>query len=404
MRSIENVDVSGKRVLVRVDFNVPLADGTVTDDTRIQAALPTIKLLLDGGARLVLASHLGRPSGIGYEAAYSLAPAARVLSRIIGQEVALAACGGAIEEGGFALAGPDTAAAVAALAPGQALMLENLRFDPREKKNDAGFAAELAALADIYVDDAFGCAHRAHASVAALPSLLPDASYAGLLMAAEVETLSGLLKQPKRPFVAVLGGSKVSDKIQVIDSLLDIADSLLIGGAMCFTFLAAQGHPVGSSLKEDDWIERARDILNAAEDKGKRFLIPVDVVAAERIAADAATLICDATEIPDGQMGLDIGPVTSQLYAREIAEASTVFWNGPMGVFECPPFAAGTNAVAKAVAANEQAVTVIGGGDSVAAIKQSGLADKISFISTGGGASMQLIEGKPLPGVEAIEG
>lgn len=390
MRRIDSAEVSGKRVLVRVDFNVPLADGTVTDDTRIQAALPTINWLLERGARVILASHLGRPSGTGFEAAYSLAPAARVCGRILGADVPLA----------DDVTGESAAALAAALGDGQAMMIENLRFDAREKKNDPGFAAELAALAEIYVNDAFGAAHRAHASTARIAGLLP--SYAGFLLAREVETLQGMLSSPTRPFVAILGGSKVSDKIKVIDALLDITDALLIGGAMCFTFLAAQGHPTGSSLREDDWIDQAKAIIKKAADKGVELLLPTDVVVAPAIDDNAVTSVAMAGEMPEGLMGLDIGPASCAAYARVIATAKTVFWNGPMGVFERRPFENGTRQIARAVAENQQANTVIGGGDSVAAIHKFGYADKVSFISTGGGAAMELVEGATLPGVAAL--
>jgi phosphoglycerate kinase len=398
MRSIKDMKVSGRRVLLRVDFNVPLADGTVTDDTRIRAALPTIEWLLEQGAAVILMSHLGRPSGGGFEAAFSLQPAARVLGRILGKQVALAPWPGA----GSAEAASARAMAEA-LAPGEVLMLENLRFDTREKKNDAGFAAELSALADCYVNDAFGAAHRAHASVAAVPALMGKSAAAGLLLEREVSTLTSMLAKPERPFVAVLGGSKVSDKIGVIKAMLDAADCVIVGGAMCFTLLAAQGAGIGASLSEPDWYERARSLSEYAASKGKRLLLPVDVVCAERLSADAASTVHGVDEIPEGMMGLDIGPVSAERFAAEIASAKTVFWNGPMGAFEYAPFASGTEKMARAVAANTQATTVIGGGDSVAAVRQFGLSDAVTFISTGGGASMQLIEGTPLPGVVALE-
>ncbi len=391
IRSIEELDAQGKRVLVRVDFNVPVDDaGNVTDDTRIRAALPTIERLLDQGARVILASHRGRPAGEGFEEAFSLAPAAGRLAALIGRDVALAAD----------TVGEDAQAKVAAMEPGNVVLLENVRFDKREKKNDPAFAEALAALADAYVNDAFGTAHRAHASTAGVAALLP--AYAGYLMQREVSTLTGMLDEPKRPFVAILGGSKVSDKIKVIDALMEKADVLIIGGGMCFTFLLAQGYAVGTSLKEDDWVAAAGDMLAKAEQRGVKLLLPVDVVVADAFANDARTEVVAADAMPEGMMGLDIGPKTAALYADAIAGAASVFWNGPMGVFEMPCFEAGTKAVAEAVAANQGADTIIGGGDSVAAVNKFDLADAMTFISTGGGASMELVQGEALPGVEAL--
>ena len=391
IQTIESLNAAGKRVLVRVDFNVPIKDGVVTDDTRIQAALTTVKKLLDQGARVILMSHRGRPSGTGYEAEYSLAPVAAKLSDILGIEVAFAAD----------TVGPDAQAKAAALQDGQVLILENLRFDKREKKNDPEFCQELAKLAEVYVNDAFGTAHRAHASTAGVAALLP--AYAGYLMEREVATLTGMLDEPKRPFVAILGGSKVSDKIKVIDALMEKADTLIIGGGMCFTFLLAQDKAVGASLKEEDWVERAAQMLAKAEEKGVKLLLPVDVVVADKFAEDANTAIVSVNDIPEDMMGLDIGPETEKLYAAAIADASSVFWNGPMGVFEMKAFESGTKAVALAVAANEAADTIIGGGDSVAAVNKFDLAAKMTFISTGGGASMELVQGEALPGVVALE-
>ena len=388
--SIDQLDAAGKRVLVRVDFNVPLADGVVTDNTRIRAALPTITKLVGQGARVILMSHLGRPKGEGFEEAYSLRPAAEHLATLVDAPVLFATDA----------VGPDAQAKAAALENGQILVLENLRFDKREKKNDPAFCAELASLADSYVNDAFGTAHRAHASTAGVAALLP--AYAGYLMQNEVGTLTGMLEQPQRPFVAILGGSKISDKIKVIDALLDKADTLIIGGGMCFTFLMAQGKNVGTSLKEEDWVERAAAMLQKAQDKGVSLLLPTDVVVADAFANDANTQIVSAGAMPDDMMGLDIGPKTAQAYAQAIAGAKTVFWNGPMGVFEMPSFEAGTKAVALAVAQNQQANTVIGGGDSVAAVNKFDLAQHMTFISTGGGASMELVQGEALPGVEAL--
>ena len=390
IKSVEELDSCGKRVLVRVDFNVPVADGQVSDDTRIRAALPTITALIDAGARVILVSHLGRPAGEGYEEKFSLRPAAMRLAELLGRPVAFASD----------TVGEDAHAKVAALGDGDVVVLENLRFDKREKKNDPAFCAELADLADAYVNDAFGTAHRAHASTAGVAALLP--AYAGKLMQREVSTLSGMLDQPRRPFVAILGGSKVSDKIKVIDALMDKCDTLIIGGGMCFTFLLAQGKQVGTSLKEDDWVERAAAMIEKAKSKGVQLLLPVDVVCADAFAADANTKTCSVDGIPADMMGLDIGPETAKLYADAIAQGSTVFWNGPMGVFEMAPFAAGTKAVADACAENTAADTIIGGGDSVAAVNMFSLADRMTFISTGGGASMELVQGEALPGVEAL--
>ena len=388
--SVDDLDARGKRVLVRVDFNVPVSDGVCTDDTRIRAALPTINKLVEGGARVILMSHLGRPSGEGFEEKFTLRPAALRLAELLGKPVAFASD----------TIGEDAHAKVAALQDGQVLVLENLRFDKREKKNDPAFCEELASLGDAYVNDAFGTAHRAHASTAGVAALLP--AYAGYLMQREVGTLSGMLDKPRRPFVAILGGSKVSDKIKVIDALLEKCDTLIIGGGMCFTFLLAQGKQVGTSLKEEDWVERAAAMLKKAEERGVKLLLPVDVVCADKFAEDARTETVSVDAIPADMMGLDIGPETSKLYADAIAEGATVFWNGPMGVVEMDAFAAGTKAVALAVAENQQADTIIGGGDSVAAVNKLDLADRMTFISTGGGASMELVQGEARPGVEAL--
>lgn len=391
IKTIDELDARGKRALVRVDFNVPVKDGAVADDTRIRAALPTIERLVEQGARVVLMSHLGRPAGEGFEEAFTLRPAAQRLSELLGKPVVFATD----------TVGPDAQAKAASLRDGDVLVVENLRFDKREKKNDPAFCEELAALGDVYVNDAFGTAHRAHASTAGVAALLP--AYAGYLMQREVATLSGMLEAPRRPFAAILGGSKVSDKIKVIDALMDTCDTLVIGGGMCFTFLFAQGKAVGTSLKEEDWVERAAAMIAKAEERGVKLLLPVDVVVADRFAEDAETLTVSVDDIPDGMMGLDIGPETAKLYADAVAEAKTVFWNGPMGVFEMAAFEAGTKAVAEAVAANADADTVIGGGDSVAAVNKFGLAEQMTFISTGGGASMELVQGEALPGVEALK-
>lgn len=390
LRTIDDLDARGKRVLVRVDFNAPVSDGAVTDDTRIRAALPTIERLHEQGARVILMSHRGRPAGTGDEPAFSLRPAALRLAELLDRSVVFASD----------VAGPDSRAKANALADGDIMLLENLRFDAREKKNDSEFCRELAALGEAYVNDAFGTAHRAHASTAGIASLLP--AYAGYLMEREVSTLSGMLAEPRRPFCAALGGSKVSDKIQVIDALLDRCDTLVIGGGMCFTFLLAQGFSVGASLKEDDWVVRAGEMIAKARERDVDLLLPVDVVAADRFAADARTEVVPADAIPEDMMGLDIGPATAARYAEAVKGAATVFWNGPMGVFEMDAFAAGTRAVAEAAAANEAGDTIIGGGDSVAAVNKFGLADRMTFISTGGGASMELVEGKELPGVAAL--
>ncbi len=391
IKSIDDFDAHGKRVLVRVDFNVPIKDGAVSDDTRIRAALPTIEKLVADGARVVLMSHLGRPKGEGFEEQFTLAPVAARLSELVDADVTFAAD----------TVGEQARACVEALGDGQIVVLENLRFDKREKKNDPGFCKLLAQGMDAYVNDAFGTAHRAHASTAGVAALLP--AYAGYLMKREVSTLTGMLDEPKRPFVAILGGSKVSDKIKVIDALLDKADVLIIGGGMCFTFLSARGLQVGMSLKEDEWVERAAEMLDKAERQGVSLLLPADVVVADRFAEDARCETVPVDAIPSDMMGLDIGPETAQMYAEAIGNAASVFWNGPMGVFEMKAFEAGTKAVAEAVAANEAADTIIGGGDSVAAVNKFDLAEKMTFISTGGGASMELVQGEALPGVEALK-
>lgn len=391
VKTLADAEVSGKRVLCRVDFNVPLADGVVTDDTRIQAALPTITYLMEHGAKVILCSHLGRPEGTGYQAEFSLAPVAEHLSKVLGKPVAFARD----------TIGESAKETVASLSDGDVALLENVRFDKREKKNDPEFAEALASLADVYVNDAFGAAHRAHASTAGVAAYLP--AYAGMLMEKEVTTLTSMLDNPNHPFVAILGGSKVSDKVAVIDALIDKCDTLIIGGGMCFTFLVAQGYSVGTSLMEQDWVERASAMLEKAKNKGVSILLPSDVVCADAFANDANTVTCGVDAIPQNMMGLDIGPETTKAYAEAIAGAKTVFWNGPMGVFEMSSFEAGTKGVALAVAANKDADTIIGGGDSVAAVNKFDLADQMTFISTGGGASMELVQGEALPGVEALK-
>jgi phosphoglycerate kinase len=383
-------DLAGKRVLVRVDFNVPLDHGAVADDTRIRAALPTIEELRRRGARLVLVSHLGRPKD--REPELSLRPVADRLAELTSAEITLAP----------AVVGDDVQALADGLAAGNVLLLENVRFEPGETKNDPELAAELAALADVYVDDAFGAAHRAHASTEGIAHLVADRA-AGLLLEREVRELSKVLDEPARPLVAVLGGAKVSDKIAVIDRFLELADTLVIGGAMCFPFLAAEGHSVGASLCALEDVELARLTLQSSRQGTAALELPVDLVAGDRFAADAHVRTIDGVDVPAGWIGLDIGKRTAERYAAVIERAGTVFWNGPMGAFELPPFAAGTRVVAEAVAA-APGTTVVGGGDSVSALRSFGLTDRITHVSTGGGASLELIEGKRLPGVEVLGG
>ena len=383
-------DVQGRRVLVRVDLNVPIDEhGAVGDDTRIRAALPTIQQLRSGGARVILMSHLGRPKGE-RNPAYSLAPVAGRLSELLDAPVAFA----------DDCVGPTASAAVDQLADGDVLLLENLRYHAAEEANDAAFAAQLAELADLYVNDAFGAAHRAHASTEGVARLLP--AHAGLLMDREVSVLTSLLEAPEHPFVAIVGGVKVADKIAVLEKLVEVADTVLIGGAMAFTFVVAEGGEVGASLHED--AEGQAIALRAkakAAETGCELLLPSDVIAADAFSADAATQITPADQVPAGWMGLDVGPATVALYADRIVSARTVLWNGPMGAFEMAPFAEGTRAVAQAVA-ECAGTTVVGGGDSVAAITQFGFADRVTHVSTGGGASLELLEGRVLPGVAAI--
>jgi phosphoglycerate kinase len=376
VRTLEDLDVEGRRVFLRVDFNVPLADGRITDDARIRAALPTIERLRERGARLLLAAHLGRPKD--REPELSLKPTAERLGELLGgAEVALA------EDLDHV---PD----------GDLVMLENVRYEKGETKNDADLAKRYAALADVYVDDAFGAAHRAHASTEGVAHLLPSA--AGLLLQREVETLTGILEDPERPLLAIVGGAKVTDKIGVLEAFLERADTILVGGAMCFPFFSAQGHDVGDSLCEAEGIDPAKRVLDHAGDK---LRLPTDLVAGRAFAADTETRDIDGVDVPDGWMGLDVGPQTAAAYADVIKDAGTVFWNGPMGAFELEPFAAGTRAVAEAVAA-APGTTVVGGGDSAAALAEFGLADRVDHLSTGGGASLELIEGKTLPGVEVL--
>ena len=388
LRTVDQADVAGRRVLVRNDFNVPLEDGKVTDDLRVRAAVPTLRWLLNHGARVICCSHLGRPKGK-RDPRYSLEPVRPVLASQLGVEV------GFVDD----VAGDQARQAAEGLGDGQVLLLQNLRYEPGEEKNDPELADRLAALAEVYVDDAFGAAHRAHASVVGVAERLP--AYAGELLAGEVKVLSRLLEDPERPFVAVLGGSKVSDKLAVLDNLLGRVDSLVVGGGMCFTFLAAQGHEIGDSLFEPDQVDAVRRLLESAKSQGKPVLLPTDVVVAREVSEDAEARTVAAGGIEPAWKGLDIGPETAKAFAAAVAEARTVFWNGPMGVFELAPFAAGTKAVAEAIAAAD-GYTVVGGGDSAAALAELGLADRVDHLSTGGGASLELLEGKTLPGVAAI--
>jgi len=386
--SVRDAEVAGKRVLVRVDFNVPLDGERVADDTRIRAALPTIELLRERGASLVLVSHLGRPKGK-VDPALSMKQAGEHLAELLGAPVRQAP----------AVVGENVKTMAEGLSPGDVLLLENVRYEPGETENDPELAAGLAELADLYVNDAFGAAHRAHASTVGVAGLLPG--YAGLLLEREVTELSRVVESPRRPLVVVLGGAKVSDKVGVIDRFLEAADEILIGGAMCFSFFRAQGIATGNSLVEEEGVTLAAEALKQAEGSDCELRLPVDLVLGE--AFDAATDVreSDGVEVPDGWMGLDIGPRSAAAYAERIAAAGTVLWNGPMGAFELAPFAAGTRAVAEAVA-ETRGTTVIGGGDSVAALQQFGLAEKVDWLSTGGGASLELLEGKKLPGVEAL--
>jgi phosphoglycerate kinase len=385
-KTIRDIDVQGKRVLVRVDYNVPVKEGVVGDDTRIHAAMPTLDYLLENGAALILCSHLGRPKG-GPEPKYSLKPVADHLSTLMGKPVQFA----------DDCIGPEAEAAANALKPGDVLLLENTRFQAGETKNDPAMAKKLAALADVYVNDAFGSAHRAHASTEGVAQFLP--AVAGLLLEKEIKYLGQAVADPEKPFVAILGGAKISDKIGVIKNLLTKADNILIGGGMANTFFKAEGYPVGDSLVEDEALDTAKELLSQA---GTKLRLPVDVVIADKFEADAAHKTMATGPIPDGWRILDVGPETISHYVKIIREAKTIVWNGPMGVFEFPEFAKGTFAVAQA-AAESDAVTIVGGGESVAAVKQSGLADKITHISTGGGASLEMLEGLTLPGVEALQ-
>ena len=415
-KTVADVDVAGKKVLLRCDFNVPQdkKTGAITSDKRIVAALPTIQYLLEHGAAVIACSHLGKPEPVfdkwvkkqlekGKDPAeltqeawekslrkLTLAPVAQRLSQLLGREVLFA----------HDVVGEDAAAKAAALQPGQILLLENTRFEKGETKNDPEFAKKLASFADIYVSDAFGAVHRAHASTAGVAAYLPAVS--GFLIEKELRVMGGALENPKRPLVAILGGSKVSSKIGVINNLLEIADTIIIGGGMAYTFSAAQGGKIGNSLLESEWMDYANEMVKKAADKGVKLLLPVDTVIADRFAPDADTAVVKAGQIPDGWEGLDIGPETVKLYCAAVADAGTVIWNGPMGVFEFDKFAVGTRAVAEALSKTD-AITIVGGGDSAAAVEQLGYADKMTHISTGGGASLEFLEGKELPGIVCVD-
>ncbi len=389
-KTVTDVDVKGKKVLLRCDFNVPQDKTTraITDDKRIRAALPTIQYLLEQGAAVIACSHLGKPKGA-WKEELTLAPVAARLSELLNKEVIFAKD----------IIGEDAKAKAAALQGGEIMLLENLRFDPREEKNDPAFAKELADMAELYVSDAFGTVHRAHASTAGVAAYLPAVS--GFLIGKELDIMGKALADPARPFVAILGGAKVSDKIGVIENLLTKADTIIVGGGMAYTFIKALGYNVGTSLLEEDKVEFAKEMMQKATEKGVMFVLPVDTVIAEQFAADAESKVVDVKDIPDGWMGLDIGGATVNLFSAAIRSAGTIVWNGPMGVFEFDKFAEGTRAVAKAVA-ESGAVSIIGGGDSAAAIEKMGVADKITHISTGGGASLEFLEGKELPGVACL--
>ncbi len=388
-KSVEDIDVSGKKVLVRCDFNVPMKDGKITDETRINGALPTIKYLLSKNAAVILCSHMGRPKGE-FNPAFSLAPVAKRLSELLGQEVVLAAD----------VIGEDAKAKAAALKPGEVMMIENVRFHKEEEKNDPAFAKELASMAEIYVNDAFGTAHRAHASTAGVADYLP--AVCGYLIQKEISVMGKALSDPARPFTAILGGAKVSDKIGVINNLIDKVDTLIIGGGMAYTFMRALGNTTGTSICEEDKLELAADLMKKARAKGVNFLIPVDNIVAREYKEDADFMRIYSDAIPDGWMGLDIGPTTQELFTKTIAGSGTVIWNGPMGVSEWENFAAGTRAVAKAVA-ECGGISIIGGGDSAAAVEKLGYADKMTHISTGGGASLEFLEGLELPGIACLQ-
>lgn len=390
-KTIEDIDVKGKKVLARCDFNVPLKDGEITNDKRIVAALPTIKYLMEHGAKVILCSHLGRPKGE-YKPEFSLAPVAKRLSEYLGVEVKLAEDAEVV--------GANAKAMAAELKDGEVMLLENVRYRAEETKNEENFSKELASLADIFVNDAFGTAHRAHCSTTGVASYLP--AVCGYLIQKEIKFMGGALANPKRPLVAILGGAKVSDKIGVIENLIDKCDTIIIGGGMAYTFMKYLGHNIGTSLLEADWVEKAGEMMKKAEDKGVKFLIPVDNKVGKEYDENTEAQVVSSDDIPDGWMGLDIGPKTQEIFADAIKGAGTVIWNGPMGVSEWENFAAGTICVAKAVA-DSGAISIIGGGDSVAAVTKLGFADKMSHISTGGGASLEFLEGKDLPGICALQ-
>lgn len=390
-KTIEDIDVAGKKVLARCDFNVPLKDGEITNDKRIVAALPTIKYLMEHGAKVILCSHLGRPKGE-YKPEFSLAPVAKRLSEYLGVEVKLAQDPEVVGENAKKMA--------AELKDGEVMLLENVRYRAEETKNEENFSKELASLADIFVNDAFGTAHRAHCSTTGVASFLP--AVCGYLIQKEIKFMGGALADPKRPLVAILGGAKVSDKIGVIENLIDKCDTIIIGGGMAYTFMKYLGHNIGTSLLEADWVEKAGEMMKKAEDKGVKFLIPADNKVGKEYDENTESQIVSSDDIPDGWMGLDIGPKTQEIFADAIKGAGTVIWNGPMGVSEWENFAAGTISVAKAVA-DSGAISIIGGGDSVAAVTKLGFADKMSHISTGGGASLEFLEGKDLPGICALQ-
>jgi len=389
-KTIEDLDVKGKRVLVRCDFNVPIQDGKITSDKRIQESLPTIKYLIENGARVILCSHLGRPKGGEFEAEFSLAPVAARLSELLGKEVKMAKD----------VVGESAQALSKELQDGDVMLIENVRFEKGETKNDPELSKKFAALADIFVNDAFGSAHRAHSSTAGVADYLPSA--VGYLIQKEISFMGQALEAPKRPLVAILGGAKVSDKIGVINNLLEKVDTLIVGGGMAYTFFAAKGYKVGTSICETDKIDLANEMLEKAKARGVKFLLPVDNKVGKEYKPDTESMIVDSDKIPDDYMGLDIGPKTAELFAEAVKGAGTIIWNGPMGVSEWENFAHGTIAVAKAVA-ESGAISIIGGGDSAAAVQKLGFADKMSHISTGGGASLEFLEGKVLPGIDCID-